>query len=94
MEATVRDEPSDRYFSAAAIDFAVTDSADEAVAEMKSVNGLKLASHLSAMDHELAPSAMSWPRVCQMPSSIGWTMLGTISTSTTGRSITAFCRSS
>jgi hypothetical protein len=54
MKATVRYEPSDRYFSAAAIDFAVTDSADEAVAEVKSVNDLTLASHLSAVDHELA----------------------------------------
>jgi hypothetical protein len=54
MEATVRNEPSARYFSDAAIDFAVTDSADEAVAEVKSVNGLQLASHLSAVDHELA----------------------------------------
>jgi hypothetical protein len=47
MEATVRNEPSARCFSAAAIDFAVTDSADEAVAEVKSVNGLPLASHMS-----------------------------------------------
>jgi hypothetical protein len=47
-------EPSARYVSAAAIDFAVTDFADEAVAEEKSVNGQKLASLLSAMDHELA----------------------------------------
>ena len=54
MEATVRYEPSDRYFSAAAIDFAVTEFADEAVTEVKSVNGLTLAPHLSAVDRELA----------------------------------------
>ena len=50
----MRYEPSDRYFSAAAIDFAVTEFADEAVTEVKSVNGLTLASHLSAVDRELA----------------------------------------
>jgi hypothetical protein len=36
MEATVRNVPSARYFSDAAIDFAVTEFADEAVTEVKS----------------------------------------------------------
>ena len=70
----MRYEPSARNFSAAAIDFAVTDFADEADADVKSVNGLKLTSHLSAMDHEQAlyecgpaDAATAWHALSTVP---------------------------
>ena len=54
MEATVHEEPSARNVSAAAIAFADPDFADEAVADVQSVDSNKPASFLSAMDQVLA----------------------------------------
>ena len=54
LEVTVHDEPSVRNINAAASAIVVADPADGAVAEVKSVDGNKLAFHLRAMDCGLA----------------------------------------